>query len=118
MNHPRFVVSVDRLEAGARFYDSDTSRNGDILPVDDNLKVGVKVYGCTLASSAGKWKTRDVGAPIQGDQVRQANPCGYYHDEKSATQGERLLSAPRSPTTHGRSKPCVRIGCNISVYDI
>src|SRR6266849_4768011 len=116
MNHPRCVVRVDRLETGARPYDSDTSRNGDILPIDDNLKVGVNVYRCTLTSRAGKWKTRDVGAgPIKGDQVRQAHPCGYYHDEKSATQGERLLSAPRSPTTHGRCKPCVRIGCNISV---
>src|SRR5712691_3482285 len=116
MNHPRCVVRVDRLEAGARSYDSDTSRNDGILLVDDNLKVGVKVYGCTLASRAREWKTRDVGAgPIQGDQVRQANPCGYYHDEKSATQGELLLSAPRSAATHGRTKPCIRIGCDISV---
>ena len=88
MDHPGCVVRVDRLEAGARFYDSDTSRNGDILPVDDNLKVGVNVYRCTFASRKGKWKTGDVAAGrIQGDQIRQANPCSDYHDEKSAAQG-------------------------------
>ena len=86
MNDSGSVVRVDWLEAAPRLYDSDTSRNGDILTVDDNLKVGMNVLRCTLASRAGKWKTRDVGAgPIKGDQVRQAHPCGYYHDEKSAT---------------------------------
>src|SRR2546425_11807505 len=119
MNDSGSVVRVDWLEAAARPYDSDISGNGDILTVDDNLKVGVNVLRCTLASRAGKWKTRDVGArPVKGDHVRYANPCGYYHDEKSATKGEQLLSAPRSAATHGRTKPCVRIGCNISVYDI
>ena len=68
MNHPRCVVRVERFEAGARPYDSDTGRNGDILPVDGDLKMGVNVYGCTLASREGKWKTRDVAAGrIQGD---------------------------------------------------
>ncbi len=88
MNHPRCVVRVDRLETGARSCDSDTGRNGDILTVDGNLKVGVNVYRCTLASRAIEWKTRDVGAePIKGDHVRQANHCTDYHDEQNAAQG-------------------------------